>query len=121
MAPEARRRTAIASSTYEAGRPIFFGNPKLPLDTKVAIFKSTVDPVYFNLGLWTCQGPAWTALSEGYSRLLRRLVIARWGGDQAFHIPFAGSPLDPDGSTFGAPCTQNPPQPPLLYHQSWPG
>ena len=87
MAAEARRRTAIASSTYEAGRPIFFGNPKLPLDTKVAIFKSTVDPVYFNLGLWTCQGPAWTALSEGYSRLLRRLVIARWGGDQAFHIP----------------------------------
>ena len=87
MAAEARRRTAIASSTYEAGRPIFFGNPKLPLDTEVAIFKSTVDPVYFSLGLWTCQGPAWTALSEGYSRLLRCLVIARWGSDQAFHIP----------------------------------
>ena len=84
-----RRRTAIAGSAYEASKKYFFANPKLPLTTRIALFKVTIDPVYFNLGVWTPHGPAWAKLSQGYSRLLRRMFVRLWGGDEAFHIPLA--------------------------------
>ncbi|CAE7316855.1 unnamed protein product [Symbiodinium sp. CCMP2592] len=94
MTIEARRRTAIAGA-YDSGKKLFFANPRLELTTRIALFQATIDPVYFNLGLWTDDGPSWTILSNGYTRLLRRLLVRQWGGDAAFHIPMsrAGSRL----------------------------
>ncbi|CAE7660424.1 unnamed protein product [Symbiodinium sp. CCMP2592] len=87
MAAEARRRTAMAGSAYDAGKKLFFANWRLPFSTRVALFQAAIDPVYFNLGLWTTDTPSWKALSEGYSRLLRRLVVKQWNGEHAFHVP----------------------------------
>ncbi|CAE7244447.1 unnamed protein product [Symbiodinium sp. CCMP2592] len=87
MTIEARRRTAIAGSAYDSGKKLFFANPRLELTTRIALFQATIDPVYFNLGLWTDDGPSWNILSNGYTRLLRRLLVRQWGGDAAFHIP----------------------------------
>ena len=95
---ESRRRTAIASSAYEAGKKFFFANPQLPIATKVALFKATIDPVYFNLGLWVERGSAWELLNRGYSRLLRRIFVQQWGGEQALHVP-----LDAVHLAAGAP------------------
>ena len=76
LAIEARRRTAIASSAYEAGKKIFFNNPCIPMTTKVALFQAAIDPIYFNLGLWAGEGQSWKVLSGGYTRILRSMANA---------------------------------------------
>ena len=87
LAVEARRRTAMAGSAYDAGKKIFFANPRIALPTKVALFQAVIDPIYFNLGLWLTEDKSWRILSEGYTRILRRLLVRTWGGDDAFHVP----------------------------------
>ena len=86
---EARRRTAMAGSAYDAGKQIFFANPRIALPTKIALFQAVIDPIYFNLGLWLTEDKSWRILSDGYTRTLRRLLVRTWGGDEAFHIPLA--------------------------------
>ena len=42
---------------------------------------------FLNLALWIPTGEAWNALSQGYTRMLRRLFCQRYKGDKIFGIP----------------------------------
>ena len=103
---EARRRTAMASSAYDAGKKIFFANPCIPLPTKVALFQAAIDPLYFNLQKRTTHARSSATATRGSS-------AASWLGDAAT-VHLATSSPPPPAAAF----EEGSPEPPLLPGQS---
>ena len=87
MRPEARFRLAQAGSAYDAAKALLLNSPKLELPTRSALFSSAVTPTFFNVGLWLPTGPAWEMLCNGYSKLVRRLLITDVGAHRAIRVP----------------------------------
>ncbi|CAE7260031.1 unnamed protein product, partial [Symbiodinium sp. KB8] len=87
MKPEARFRLAQAASSYTAAKALLLNSPRLDIKTRAALFASAVTPTFFNIGLWLPSGQAWEMLSNGYSKLVRRLLITNVGAHRAFHVP----------------------------------
>ena len=87
MRPEARFRLAQAASAYDAAKALLLNSPRLELPTRAALFASAVTPTFFNVGLWLPSGPAWETLSNGYSKLVRRLLITDVGAHRALRVP----------------------------------
>ncbi|CAE7939956.1 rbcL, partial [Symbiodinium necroappetens] len=90
MRHEVRHRLAQASSSYDSAKTLLLGSSKLALATRAALFESAVTPTFFNIGLWVPKGQAWDSLCNGYSKLVRRLLVPNVGAHRAFH---AGPPL----------------------------
>ena len=63
------------------------GNRRLDLSTRAALFESAITPTFFNAGLWIPNGKTWEALCNGYSKLVRRLLVPIVGAHKAFHVP----------------------------------
>ncbi|CAE7900207.1 unnamed protein product [Symbiodinium sp. KB8] len=87
MKQEVRHRLAQASSSYDSARTLLLGNPRLGLATRAALFESAVTPTFFNIGLWIPCGPSWDSLCNGYSKLVRRMLVPNVGAHRAFHVP----------------------------------
>ena len=87
MRQEVRHRLAQASSSYDSAKTLLLGSPRLALATRAALFESAVTPTFFNIGLWVPVGRSWESLSNGYSKLVRRLLVPNVGAHRAFHIP----------------------------------
>ncbi|OLP97334.1 hypothetical protein AK812_SmicGene20330, partial [Symbiodinium microadriaticum] len=87
MKQEVRHRLAQASSSYDSARTLLLGNPRLELATRAALFESAVTPTFFNIGLWVPHGPSWDSLCNGYSKLVRRMLVPNVGAHRAFHVP----------------------------------
>ena len=85
--PEARKRLALANGAYDNGKTLLFQNKQLPLETRVGLFEITVLPTIFNLAIWVTGCDAWQRLSNGYSRILRRLFATKQIGEDLFRIP----------------------------------
>ena len=81
---EARRRIAMAGSSYRAGSKLLFSNPRIPLDTRVSLFQTYVSSTFFNLALWIPSGPSWDILEGGYTKILQGLLSRQFRGE-AYH------------------------------------
>eukprot|EP00439_Symbiodinium_sp_Y106_P058806 s516_g8.t1 len=87
MEPEARRRLAIATTAYDAGRDVIYANKTISLPARVKVFEMAIRPTFFNLALWVPAGRSWEALTDGYTRVLRRTLALTFKGDALFEIP----------------------------------
>ena len=87
MRPEVRHRLAQASSSYDASKKLLLGSSRLTLPTRAALFESAITPTFFNIGLWVPNGKPWESICDGYSKLVRRLLVPVVGAQRAFHVP----------------------------------
>ncbi|CAE7421483.1 unnamed protein product, partial [Symbiodinium sp. CCMP2456] len=87
MKPEMRRRLAVATSSYEAGSKLIFANGTIPLNIRTQMFETVVLSTFHNIALWIPEGPAWSSMCGGYTRLLRRLLSTRYKGSRLFDVP----------------------------------
>ena len=87
MRPEVRFRLAQATSSYEAAKSLLLNNPRLQLATRAALFASAVTPTFFNIGMWIPAGKSWDSLANGYSKLVRRLLVTDVGPHEVLHTP----------------------------------
>ena len=71
---EARRRLAIAASSFEQHRARILQNTFLDEPTRSTMFRGLVTATFFNLEIWTSGLDAWKTMVAGYHRLLRRVL-----------------------------------------------
>ncbi|CAE7374664.1 Pol [Symbiodinium sp. CCMP2592] len=84
---EARHRTALAATAYDSAKDLLLQNRDLALSTRVALFRTTVVASYFNLEVWLAVGQAWDAMSDAFSRLVRRLLCRLVPDKEVYKIP----------------------------------
>ena len=84
---EKRRRLALASSSYEAGKRLLYQNKSVALHTRAKLFEISILATFHNLAVWLPSGKAWEGLCDGYSRILRRLLVTHVPGDRIFRVP----------------------------------
>ena len=72
MAAEARRRLAMARSSFDRQRRMLFQNRYVCLHVRGNFFRSLVTSTFNNLALWTEKVKSWPTMAAGYDRLLRR-------------------------------------------------
>ena len=53
---EARRRLAIAKSSYDSGSKLLYGNQTIPLAVRASLFQTSIASTLFNLVLWISGG-----------------------------------------------------------------
>ncbi|CAE7299602.1 unnamed protein product [Symbiodinium sp. CCMP2592] len=87
MKAEMRRRLAMASASFDAGRKLLFGNGSISLPVRAQLFRMTILATFYNLAIWTTQGAAWHQLSGGYTKILRRLLVPQVGGHEIYKVP----------------------------------
>ena len=84
---ESRHRLALLGSAYDQGKRLVFQNKTIPLAIRASLFETGVRSTLFNLSIWMPEGEAWSKLSGGYSRCLRRLLSTHYKGADLFKIP----------------------------------
>ncbi|CAE7268693.1 unnamed protein product [Symbiodinium sp. CCMP2592] len=84
---EQRRRLALAQSSYDSGKRLLYQNKTIPLRTRAQIFEVSVLASLFNLAQFLPDDDVWNRLTDGYSRIVRKLLATHVAGDQLFHIP----------------------------------
>ncbi|CAE7241543.1 unnamed protein product [Symbiodinium sp. CCMP2456] len=87
MAPEAKRRLAMAAAAFDQAKEMLYLNDKIGLPVRAALFAATVGATFHNLAQWIPNGQDWAILSGGYSRLLRRLLTKDFPGEALLHVP----------------------------------
>ena len=86
MAAEARRRLAMARSSFDRQRRMLFQNRYVCLQVRGNFFRSLVTSTFNNLALWTDRVKSWPTLATGYDRLLRRLLLGRGDPETVFKM-----------------------------------
>ncbi|CAE7881565.1 unnamed protein product, partial [Symbiodinium sp. KB8] len=91
MAAEARQRLAIATQAFDKGQTLLYLNSTIPLKVRAALLQTTVTATFHNLALWIPEGPSWQLLSNGYARLVKKLLSKQFPGDVYFKLPAAAA------------------------------
>ena len=84
---EVRHRTALATAAYEKAKDLLLQNRDLTLETRSSLFQCVVVSTYHNLAIWVATGRQWEAMSEAFSRLVRRLLCRHVSGDELLRVP----------------------------------
>ena len=87
MLPESKRRLAIATSAFDAGRVFLYQNKTITLEARKVVFEAAVKATIFNVANWKPEGRAWEAIEGGYSRILRRLLQPHFPSQDFLKIP----------------------------------
>ncbi|CAE7722823.1 unnamed protein product, partial [Symbiodinium sp. CCMP2456] len=87
MAPEAKRRLAMAAAAFDQAKDMLYLNNKISLQVRAALFAATVGATFHNLAQWIPHGQDWAILYGGYSRPLRRLLTRDFPGEALLHVP----------------------------------
>ncbi|OLQ05712.1 hypothetical protein AK812_SmicGene11066 [Symbiodinium microadriaticum] len=91
MSAEARQRLAIATQAFDKGQTLLYLNSTIPLKVRAALLQTTVTATFHNLALWIPEGPSWQLLSNGYARLVKKLLSKQFPGDVYFKLPAAAA------------------------------
>ena len=84
---EVRHRTALATAAYDKARDLLLQNRDLTLATRSSLFQCAVVSTYHNLAIWVTSGRQWEAMSDAFSRLVRRLLCREVCGDDLLRVP----------------------------------
>ena len=84
---EVRHRTALATAAYDKARDLLLQNRDLTLATRSSLFQCVVVSTYHNLAIWVTSGRQWEAMSDAFSRLVRRLLCREVCGDDLLRVP----------------------------------
>ena len=87
LGAERRHRTALANAAYDSAKDLLLQNRALSMQTRSALFQSSVVSTYFNLPLWIVVGSEWEKMSNAFSRIVRRLLTKVVDGPTLFRAP----------------------------------
>ena len=87
LGAERRHRTALANAAYDSAKDLLLQNRALGMQTRSALFQSSVVSTYFNLPLWIVVGSEWEKMSNAFSRIVRRLLTKVVDGPTLFRAP----------------------------------
>ncbi|CAE6930722.1 unnamed protein product [Symbiodinium sp. CCMP2592] len=83
---EAKRRLAIAQSSFDEGKKLLYANSTIPLATRTGLFLTGFLATMFNLGTWVPEGHAWQRMAGGFTRILKGLLTKMFPGELLYNV-----------------------------------